>query len=148
MGHVPTHGIITTLFLQCTPKSEARQAKMACKVPQEFLFINIQACMQRSIFLSLGIIFLSELVLAYFMKILRGICMEKILENHFWGTIFRVFKLFRYYHISCSCDALQIGSMKILHADRVRIKYYKVIRDNCKACRGAPTMVQCDLPRF
>ena len=31
---------------------------------------------------------------------------------------------------------------------RVRIKYYKVIRKNCKACPGAPTMVQCDLQRY
>ena len=35
---------------------------------------------------------------------------------------------------------------------RIRIsqlaKYYKVIFENCKACRGAPTMVQCDFWRF
>ena len=30
----------------------------------------------------------------------------------------------------------------------VQIKYYKVIREICKACQGAPTMFQSDFPRF
>ena len=36
----------------------------------------------------------------------------------------------------------------LVYLCRVRIKYYKVICKNCKACRWAPTMVGCNLPKF